>query len=145
VTRSFNRAVLPQLESRFAGSNRLGSGAHIGALGEAGRALGGELSGLAERIYAGDYQQERDRQAAAAAGAPEYAAADYMDPAMLQQVGAGREAYSQQQINDLIKRFEFARDEPATRIANYSRLVGAPVQESASKSSSFSMGILSNI
>jgi hypothetical protein len=64
---------------------------------------------------------------------------------MLQQVGAGREAYSQQQINDLIKRFEFARDEPATRIANYSRLVGAPVQESASKSSSFSMGILSNI
>ncbi len=53
------------VDSRFAGSGRYGSGAHQGVLAE-------KLGGLASNLFGQNYQSERARQAAAAAGAPSF-------------------------------------------------------------------------
>jgi hypothetical protein len=140
VTRNFNRAVLPNLESRFAGAGRLGSGAHQGAVGEAGRALAGELGGMATDIYGGNYARERGMQQSMVGMAPGLAQADYGDAQMMMNAGAARQGYSQSVLDDLIQRFEFNRDEPYNRAAQYSTLIGAPVNQSQSSQSSFGFG-----
>ncbi len=141
VTRSFNRTVLPNLESRFARGNRMGSGAYENSLKEAGRGLAGELSGMATDIYGGDYARERGAQLNATAGAPAMSEAGYLDAQHLGQVGAGREGYSQAVIDDLVRRFEFNQGAPYNAAARYSTLVGAPVMASEGKSSNWGFSI----
>ena len=135
VTRNFNRAVLPGMESRFASSGRLGSGAHRGAVGETGRMLAGELGRLGESIYGGNYQQERGRQMATQQMAPQLAGMDYYGAQALQGLGGQRQQHQQSLLDDLVAKFEFGRDEPYNRIARYSNLIGQPVSQSQSRAS----------
>ena len=136
VSRAFNRTVLPNLESRFASAGRMDSGAYQGALGEAGRMLGGELSNMATDIYGGDYQRERDRQTGAIDRAVPLSEADYLGAEHQVKAGLEREGFSQQMIDDLVSRFEFSQAEPYNRLARYSSLIGAPVMESQGSGSS---------
>jgi hypothetical protein len=131
VRRNFDLSVLPALDSRFANAGRLGSGAYGAGLSEAARGLGENLGNVATSIYGGNYQSERDRQMGAVAAAPDLANADYTDINALGGVGAARQGFSQQQLQDLIDRFNFAQQEPANALARYSSIVGAPVGGSA--------------
>lgn len=140
VTRQFNRSVLPNLESRFAGAGRMDSGAYMGAMREAGRGLAGELSGMATDIYGRDYEAERGRQFGAIQGAIPMSQADYLDPAQMAQIGQGREMYGQDLLDDLVRRFEFNQSEPYNQIARYSSMIGAPVQESYGESQNQNWG-----
>ncbi len=140
VTRSFNRTVLPNLESRFAGGNRLDSGAYQNSLKEAGRGLAGELAGMATDIYGGDYNRERAAQLGMTQNAGAMEAAGYQGAAQLGQAGDRRQGYEQTLIDDLIKRFEFAQNEPYNQIARYSTLIGDPVSESQGSSGQKSWG-----
>jgi len=141
VTRAFNRAVLPNLESRFAGAGRMDSGAYQGALGEAGRGLAGELSGMATDIYGGAYQAERGRQNAAVGAAAPLAKAGYMGADVIGGVGAQRERYNQAQIDEMVQRFQFEQEAPYQSIARYANLIGSPVMTSSGRSKNWGFSI----
>lgn len=127
LTESFNTAVLPRLDSRFAGTNRMGSGAYGAALGRAASTLGDSMAGMATDIYGGNYQKERDRMDSAARFAPTLAAADYDDINQMRSVGQEREGRSQREIDDLMNRFNFGQGEEGERLAQFARLIGSPV------------------
>ena len=55
-------------------------------------------------------------QSQAVQRAPQIAQAGYMDPQMLAGVGSQREAFAQDQLNDLIRKFQFTQEEPANEI-----------------------------
>lgn len=81
--------IIPQVNSAFARSGRTGSGlaqtAMTGALGDA---------------FASQYGQERANQMQAAAMSPALANQDYFDIGMLQDVGAQRQAFPWQQLQN---------------------------------------------
>ena len=55
-------------------------------------------------------------QSQAVQRAPQLAQAGYIDPQMLAGVGAQREAFAQDELNDLIRKFQFQQEEPANEI-----------------------------
>lgn len=56
---------------------------------------------------------------AAAARAPGFAQADYLDPQMLGQVGQQRQQTAQDQINEAIKRYTYQQQQPINAITAY--------------------------
>lgn len=55
-------------------------------------------------------------QSQAVGRAPALAQAGYIDPQMLAGVGSQREAFAQDELNDLIRKFQFQQEEPANEI-----------------------------
>jgi len=135
VTRKFNQAVMPQIDTRFGGAGRIGSGAHAAAQGEAARALAGELGGLANEVYGGNYTRERSNQMSTLGMSPALQAAGYMDADRLREAGEARESYSQRVLDDQIAGFEFGQEEPWQRLARFAGLVGGPVGGSSTSTS----------
>ncbi len=92
VTRQWNESVLPGVNSTFSLAGRTGSGVHQNSVNQASEQLGDTLSGLANQIYGGNYQQERGRmmEAADAIGGYDTTAQGY-----------GLEASSQNAANSL--------------------------------------------
>lgn len=91
---TFNRAALAtqnQLASQFAGAGR-----NIGA---SEQLRSQELNDLATGIYGGAYDAERNRMQDAVGQSTGLANQDYIDLGQLQQVGAGREGYNQEQLD----------------------------------------------
>jgi hypothetical protein len=87
--------------SRFAGSNRLGSGAYAGALADA------EM-GTRAALYGDAYNQERGRMGQAVASAPAAYGLGYADSGQLEDVGAARELEAQRQFDwpyELLNRY----------------------------------------
>lgn len=120
----FDRAVSNALDpvqqrvnSMFAGSGRLGSGANTEVMTR-------ELGNVAANMYANNYENERTRQMAAAAMAPQMAAADYDDYGRLAGVGAAREGMAQAQLQDEVNRFNFNQTRDYDALARYMGLVG---------------------
>ena len=70
------------------------------------------------------YDAERGRMEAAAGRAPGLAAEDYRDIDRLAGVGAAREGQAGAELTDRMNRFNFAQDEPTSRIAKYISLIG---------------------
>lgn len=91
---TFNRAALQtqnQLQSEFAGAGR-----NV----EAAQGLRSQqLNDLATGIYGGAYDSERNRMQDAVGQSIPLANQDYVDIGQLQQVGAGREGYAQEQLD----------------------------------------------
>lgn len=115
------------LQSQASQAGRYGSGA-MGQIAERqgaalGRALGGELSRLGYQSS----EAEAARQAAAIAGAPAMAQADYADIAQLADVGKTQEQYQQMALEDKINRFNFQQNLPQARLGQFlSSVYGAP-------------------
>jgi hypothetical protein len=83
-----------------------------------------------------NYGDERQLMQQAAFLAPQAAAADYQDLEKLAQVGEFRDQYSQQQINENIRRYEASRDAQQLALQNYFNLItGVPGGSTAIQSS----------
>lgn len=67
VTRNYQEAVMPSVNSTFSLAGRTGSNAHQGAVDQASDTLGRTLEGLGSSIYGQDYATERGRMQDAAA------------------------------------------------------------------------------
>lgn len=94
LDQTFNRAAMQtqnQLASQFAGSGR-NLGASEGLRSQ-------QLNDLATGIYGGAYDSERNRQQQAISNAPGLANQDYVDLGQLANVGAQREGYAQDILN----------------------------------------------
>lgn len=129
---TFNRAadsVQNRLQSGFAG---------VGRNIDAGRPVAAdELGDLAQRIYGGAYESERNRMAddlerqrsmqfAVAGLAPQLANQDYVDLNALQGVGGQVEDLAGRMMEDQAARFDFNQNAPQINLDNYiARISGA--------------------
>jgi hypothetical protein len=133
---NFQQAVMPGIEARFAQSGRYGSGAYGKNVESAYNALSRGLSEQATQAAMQNYGDERQLMQQAAFLAPQAAAADYQDLEKLAQVGEFRDQYSQQQINENIRRYEASRDAQQLALQNYFNLItGVPGGSTAIQSS----------
>ena len=117
LTQSIVNAVRPTIDARFAAAGRTGSGLQANALTSA---VTDRLAPLAFQ----NFQNERGNQLQAAQLAPALAQSDFADAQALSQVGAARESFGQQAIDEAINRFNFAQVEPIERLQNFSNLLG---------------------
>jgi hypothetical protein len=104
--------VTSKVNSTFGGAGRYGSGINQ-------QILGRELGSTANDIYGKNFEQERQRQMAASALAPQAANQDYTDLGALANVGSQREGMAQNEINDVMNRFNANASAPGQAIENY--------------------------
>lgn len=141
VTQQFTDVALPGISSMFSSAGRYGSGAQQDAMQRILGTYGRTLGDLSANIYGQNYANERQLQAQAASGAdqtygrerlmqqqatemaPQTAATDWRNIGMLGNIGADREAYSQNLVNDAVQRWNFEQQQPAQKLAEYARLV----------------------
>lgn len=108
--------VLPGIQSQFSGSGRTGSALAARAAGE------GVADAIATQAMQ-NYTNERQNQIRGMMFAPQMASQDYSDIARLAEVGAAKEDYQQQAINEAIDRYNFQQQEPWQSLGLYSNLV----------------------
>jgi hypothetical protein len=123
VTRNYQDAVSPGIDSAFSLAGRYGSGAHVAAHDAAERNLAAQLGDIAGNLGYQSYAAERNNMLNALNAAPTYAQADYGDIAQLADVGRQREAAAQALINDQIARWNFEQQQPADKLAQYAQLI----------------------
>lgn len=103
------QAIRPSIDSTFASTGRLGSGAHANAYASA---LADKVGNLAY----GNYDTERARQIAAAQ--------DYSAPQAMMGVGSQIEGQQQKLFNDALQRWNFAEGADQQALSNFMNLVG---------------------
>jgi len=123
VTRNYQDAVAPGIDSAFSLAGRYGSGAHVAAHDTAEQNLAAQLGDIAGNLGYQGYTAERNNMLNALNAAPAYAQADYGDIAQLADVGRQREAMDQALINDQIARWNFQQQMPADKLAQYAQLI----------------------
>jgi hypothetical protein len=123
VTRNYQDAVAPGIDSAFSLAGRYGSGAHVAAHDAAERNLAAQLGDLAGNLGYQGYATERANMLNALNAVPAYAQADYTDIAQLADVGRQREAAAQALINDQVARWNFEQQMPADKLAQYAQLI----------------------
>lgn len=116
-----------QALSNFSRAGRYGSGAMQGALNMAGGEYARALTNTAGQLAYTNYADERARQQAALAAAPEMAAADYGDINKMLQLGQMAEGYQEMALADAVNRYNFAQQAPYSRLQSFlSAAYGAP-------------------
>jgi len=103
------QAIRPSIDSAFAGSGRLGSGAHANAYASS-------LADQAGKLAYQNYGQERQNQIGAAQ--------DYSAGNAMMGVGQQIEAKDGQYIQDAMNRWQFAQNAPQEALTNYMNVVG---------------------
>lgn len=109
-------AVNSAVNGQFSSAGRYGSGAHTGVLAD-------KNNQLANDIYGGNYQQERSRQTAMSALAPQLAAGDYNDANALLGSGNIQQQQAGNELQDQLNRFNFQQNNPLERLGGYNSLL----------------------
>ena len=112
ITDAVTSSVLPGVDSQFGVSGRFGSPLHAEAVAR------GTSRGLAPFLDA-----ERNRMMGASALAPQLAREDYYDIDRLGGVGMRQEDLYSRALQDQIARWDFAQNEPYSRISRYMNLI----------------------
>lgn len=107
--------VRNQVDSQFASANRYGSGMHSETMA---RGIGDAIAPIAFQ----NYSDERGRQSEAAAMAPQYAQADYLDSQALLGVGGQREAMGNAQLQEQIARHNYEQNLPYDELGRYAAI-----------------------
>lgn len=119
VGESFNRITAPSTATRFAGAGRSGSGAYNAAMDQNQRQLGRTLGELATNVYYDDYNRRIDDQFKALGLTPSIRNLDYGDIGQMRAQAGIEEAYDQRLVDDRVARFNFAQQEPESRLDRY--------------------------
>lgn len=109
MVNQIGQAIRPNIDSAFASSGRLGSGAHANAYASA-------LADQAGRLAFQNYGMERGNQIAAAQ--------DYSPYQAYMQVGQQRQGQQQAMMNDARQRWDFEQNAPQQALAQYMNIVG---------------------
>lgn len=123
ITRNYQNAVAPGIDSAFSGAGRYGSGMHANQHDMAQQNLADQLSDVGAAMAYKGYDDERMNQMRAAALAPTAAAQDYQDIGQLMQAGQIREAQANDELSESIYRHNYSQNEPRDRLAEYMALV----------------------
>jgi len=123
VTRNYQKAVLPGIDSRFSASGRYGSGLQQSALSDAQETLSDQLGDIASGMSYQNYGAERDLMMQASGMAPEIRQAEYLDPGKLMEVGGAYEGQAGAQLQEDMDRFNFDQNADKQALADYMALV----------------------
>lgn len=123
VSRNYQDAVAPGIDSSFSLAGRYGSGAHLSAHDAAQRNLAAQLGDIAGNLAYQGYGAERANMLNALNAVPGYAQADYADIAQLDAAGRAREAMAQALLNDQVARWNFEQQMPADKLRQYAGLI----------------------
>lgn len=104
--------IIPQIDSRFAMAGRSGSGL----------AQTAQTQALSDS-FAGLYNDERGRQIQMSALAPQINQMRYADANTLGQLGAQKEDYQQDLINQQIQKFNFEQNAPYDALNRYAQIL----------------------
>lgn len=119
--------ALPSVDAAATKAGRYGSGVWADTRAQA-----------AQEAAASVYGDERTRQMQAMMFAPQMAQQDYQDIAALSEVGTAEENYAQQQLNELVNRYNYEQAQPMTALQNYLNLVQGNYGGSSSATTSTS-------
>ena len=137
VTDTFNNAVMPSLNATFGQAGRTGSGAHAMAAGDASGQLSDSLYRMANDVYGGNYQAERDRMVNSASGLTSVSGQNltnqmaganlgmglgelqYSDIGNLMGAGSMIEGKAGEMLGDQMNRFNFYQNRPEQQMNNY--------------------------
>lgn len=126
ATQSYWDAI-NQAQSGASRAGRYGSNVQGDMFNRAGTTLANTLANKAGELSYTNYAAERARQEAAAAGAPQLAAADYLDINKLADVGQQVEDYQSTALQSDIDRFNFEQNLPYQKLSTFLNSVyGAP-------------------
>lgn len=120
----FTNTVMPALKSTWSAGGRYGSPGQGFAEKNAADAFLSNVGNVASSMAYQNYGDERSRQAGLIPGAPAFAAQDYNDFSKLGEVGQAWEGQQKNELQDLIDRFNFEQNKPATKIGQYMSVVG---------------------
>jgi hypothetical protein len=127
----FNRDVMSTLNTRFAGAGRTqqdrGMNAQTAAVGRAQGQFARGLGTLQSGLYNNAYNQVQGQKTAALQMAPQTQAMNYAGLNQAMGVGGMRQQQAQQQLSDLVNRFQFGQNQPLQRLGQYQGLIGAPI------------------
>ena len=123
VTRNFQKAVLPGIDSRFSASGRYGSGLQQSAISDAQETLSDQLGDIASGMSYANYGAERDRMLDAAQMAPGIREAEYGDAGKLMEVGSAYEGQEGAKLQEDMDRFYFDQNADKQALADFMSLV----------------------
>ena len=109
IVRNFNKITSPMIDANFSSNGRYGSGIFKDVKGDAATAAGDQLRKVATDMSYQNYGDERQRQLAATALAPQIANQDYTDASQLASVGATKEGMNQAQLQESIDRYNYGQ------------------------------------
>jgi hypothetical protein len=112
VTRNYNTAVLPQLQSSANRAGAFGGSADQLLQGEGMHQLGSTLGDLSNNIFGTAYQKDLDRQMQANALAPTTSNQPYSDAAQLLGAGSARQSQQQNLNNEQLQQWQQALQYP---------------------------------
>lgn len=119
---------LGEIQSRASQAGRYGSGAQAQMETGATEAFARGIGDISQRMAYQNYADERARQEAAAAAAPQLAQSEYNDFQRLLQAGQAQEAYKEQALGADIAKFNFLQQAPYSQLQSYLGAVyGAPM------------------
>lgn len=118
LVQGVTNSVTPQVNASFGLAGRTGSGMNQEALAQ------GLSQGIGQ-LGANLYGQERGNQLTAAGMAPTIANQDYVDIGNALQGSQQQEGYNQQQLNDLVNRFNFEQQAPGNALNQYANQINA--------------------
>jgi len=124
ATTAFNRAI-GDISSAASKAGRYGSGAMTNLQNQAANTLAQSLTGTAGQLAYQNYAQERARQQAATAMAPELAQADYADINKMLAAGQFGEGYEQQALEAAKQKFAYEQNLPQAQLQTYLSNIGA--------------------
>lgn len=116
ISQTVAAQVLPQIQSGFNSGNRLDSGLATRA---AAQGLGDAISGM----YYQNYANERQNQIKSQAFAPLYESAVLQDLNAGLQAGSAYQQQGQNELNDLVNRWNYDQNLDWNKLGNYSQLV----------------------
>lgn len=140
LTRNYQTATAPGIDSAFSLAGRYGSGAHVSAHDAAQRNLATQLGDVAGNLVYQGYGAERANMQNALNAIPAYAQADYADIGQLDAVGRAREAMAQALLNDQVARWNFEQQMPFDKLRQYAGLIQGNYGGTTTTTSPYSAG-----
>lgn len=107
ITNAFSSEVMPGIDSNFSAAGRYASGLQGEAYDDANAQLSQQIGNVSTQMAYQNYGDERQRQMAAVALAPDMAKQDYYDLGMLGQAGQGYDEYNTKLINADIEKWNY--------------------------------------
>ncbi len=124
ATTQFNKAI-GDISSAASKAGRYGSGAMTNLQNQAATTLANSLTGTAGQLAYQNYAQERARQQAATAMAPQLAEADYADINKMLAAGQFGEGYEEKALEAAKAKYAYEKNLPQEQLQIYLSNIGA--------------------
>ncbi len=119
VSRTYQTATAPGTSAAYTAAGRYGSGARNQSIDQNNRALGTSLDNLATNIYGGNYAQERQNQVNTGNNVGQIQQALYQPAQASVNAGNALQGQSQQELQDLVNRWNYNQNLPYQKLAAY--------------------------